>query len=298
MTTRLLAQNIPSAFIRLDATMSDADAYANVRDLQVRAENHNKVIACRIRQPMFALSFFDNVNQQPLLYKAVGALPELNLGGFASTFVFRLPVWVPPFCTAAELVGRLSYTSGSGSNVPCYGWVTAATENPNPPSSATFTVNSTTHARFGGSVKIPPDAAAQGFAMFNFAIDGQIFGSDLKGGAHAAIRDVGNDNGRPYIDADFNNTALAGDAIYILTSGSVLRADIHPRLVVEKMDIGTGALNGTADTDRLYLDRPFNRPVILGSDLAEARAVQGINLYSLSLWPSRVTAFDAGVELP
>ncbi len=290
--TRLLEKTIPSAFIRLDDTMSDADAYVNARDLQVRAENHNKLIACRIRQPMFTLSFHDDTDaRDPMPYKSLGILPEFASSGYGPTPILRVPIWVPPHCKSATLTGRLAYSNASGADVKVYGMIATATEQLNPPS-ATLTVTSTSHARYSGSVVVPPDAAVAGFAVFSLYMDGTIYGSDLKSAGTIAIRDVGIDMGRPFIDADFNNTSV-GNAIYIES-----RLDIQPRLCIDDYNIGTGALNGTSATYRLYLDAPFNINPQPGTDTVNARAVQGLNLYSLSLWPDRISDFDANVELP
>src|SRR3990167_262290 len=146
--TRLHGKTIPSAFIRLDATMSDADAYVNVRDLQIRAANHNKLLARRVRQPMFTLIGRDNTaSNDPLTYRGVGIVAERRLSFWRGepTLVMRVPIWVPPCCQAATLTGRLAYTSGSGINVKVYGIIDSATDVSNPPSTATLTLTSATH---------------------------------------------------------------------------------------------------------------------------------------------------------
>lgn len=290
--TRLRAKTIPASFIRLDATMSDADAYVNVRDLQVRAENHNKLLACRIRQPMFTQSFWDNTDaRDPMIFKGLGVMPEFTADVVPPAPIFRVPIWVPPGCKSATLTGRMAYTNGSGADVNCYGMIYSAADGPSQPAN-TFIVTSTTHARYSGQINILPGVAAGGFAAFDFYIDGTIYGADLKTTGTIDIRDVGTDNGRPYLDADFNDTQV-GNAIYI--EG---RLDIHPRLCVDQYSIGTAALNGTTSTRRLYLDQPFNQNPQPGTDFANSRAVQGLNLYTLSLWPNRVDDFDDNVDLP
>ena len=276
--------------------MSDADAYVNVRDLQIRAANHNKLLARRVRQPMFTLIGRDNtVARDPLVYKGVGIVAERRLSFWRgeATLVMRVPVWVPSYCQAATLTGRLAYSSASGIDLKVYGVIDAATDAANPPSTATLTVTSTTHARYSGDVVVPPDAAAHGFAMFSLYIDGTMYGADIKGGGHNAISDVGIDGGRPYIDIATASSINIGDAMYILTSGSAIRTDIAPRIVVDALSAG-----GAGTDDRYYIERPFNIPPLVASDLADARAVQGLSVYSLSLWPKAVAEFDAGVEMP
>lgn len=292
VVTPVVSSTPPGEFIRLDATMSDADAYNNVRDLQVRLANHNVLLARRVRQPMFTLGMHDDSDfRDPITFKALGTIGDMALQQTSPAMVLRVPIWVPPWCQAAELVGRMVARTGGGPSVPCYGKIDTPTQTTNPPSSATFTAT-TSIGRFAGEVVVPPDAARQGMALFSFFIDGQIFGSDIKGTGVAEVRDVGVDSGRPYIDADLEGSNT-GNALYVES-----RLEIYPRLVVENYNIGTAALNGTANTWRCYLDQPFNISPTPGVDFANTRLVQALDLRSLSLWPKAISDFDEGVELP
>ncbi len=54
---RLLTKTIPSGFQRLDTHVNEAAAFANARDLQVLRENHNALLAQRLRRMLFSLRF-------------------------------------------------------------------------------------------------------------------------------------------------------------------------------------------------------------------------------------------------
>ena len=293
MSTRIHERTIPSAFIRLDATMSDADAYYNVRDAQVARENHNKLMARGLRQPCLTIGgFAANDSRDPISYYALNIVP--TSGGVPNPeVVLQCPIFVPPWCQALEVVGSLAYANNSGIDLSVYAKVDTRQEMMNWPTSATITVTSATKARYAGEVVVPPDLPHIQARIFTLAIDGTIYGADLKSTGTVAIRDVGVDNGRPYIDIDLGASTAINNAVYI--EG---RLDIYPRMGVDQWSIGTAALNGTADTRRVFLDQPFNENPQPGVDFANIRAVQGLKLHTLSVWPKAVSDFEAGVVLP
>lgn len=287
MTSPLHAKTIPSAFIRLDATMSDADAYNNVHDMQVRLENHNKLLARRIRQPIFTASFHDDTDaRDPISFKA-GRVYEPSLRLVNEECVFRAPVWLPPAVQTCTLTGWIGL-SGSAS-VPCYAWLSFTNDDlPILGQSAAFTVNAAA-SRFSGTVKVPP--GAPGMAMFTFFADSVVEGSDNK--SSVTIRDVGFENGQQFLDIDQASLSdPTGQALYIDS-----HAELGFRVVTDSYNIGTAALNGSADCWRAYLSQPFDQS-ILPSYTASLRSRTGVLLHTLSLWPTAISDFDAGVEMP
>jgi len=279
--TRIVDYTIPSAFIRLDHQVSAADSYVDVHTQQTARKNHNKLLACRIRQPLFSLHATANtagaaaVGPDPLIYDSNAVSPERD----NSSVIMAAPIFIPHRCKSCTFVVEAGVRSTAEGNVELYPVIDPPNGRAEIDTGVVITLTTaTTRTRYAVTVPVPAASARYGIGTFVVYGVGSIYAADLK--AATAITDVGRD----WVEAAFTS-AFTNAVVYITTD-----TDIEPRMIRGAMDLGA--------TERLYLDSPWNKVPIPGTDTAAIRAINGLRLWEACLYPDRIAGFsDADTAL-
>ena len=109
--TKILAKTIPSAYVRLDDTVTDPDAFLSVRDLQTARLNHNMLLSRRVRRVIMSHNYAT---------LARTFRTGRSSSPFSGDLLFMCPITLSPLVKQLRLVVRAAFFTGSGANVLLY----------------------------------------------------------------------------------------------------------------------------------------------------------------------------------
>jgi hypothetical protein len=269
---RILNANIPSTFQDFDTNSNAADSFANVRDQQVYRENHNALVAQRIRRPVYTMQFRTAAVSTYVSFwdtgpDTVGDMPILCSGT------------VPVSQHTKELTLKVrASTAGASGDANLYPVMTSAGASLTVDTTNSINVTGSSEAAYSVDIPLPPVALAMnrhGYRWYDFRLFAQtnIAVSSIKGAT--AI----NDSGPDWIETSAAISATADFWMFITTD-----ATISPRWAIDYQALSGGAY-------RYRLSRPWNKIPIPGTDTADGYDPYAIELYSLSLYEKPVTGF-------
>ncbi len=261
---------IPSAFERLDSEATENDTFVNVRNLQTLAQNHNILAARRAKRPLLQHLF---------------NLTTSNLGGeethnFSQVKPLSINQVVPIYeamLHVSQLTKKLKLVVRAyGAASPDYS-LFAVLQPVDQPSTMSdeyeLVVSGASLQKVSVDLDVPKQAGPLENSHFNVYLfrlfaEGVMDSSDFK--AATAIQSVGGDW--------FESTALGSVPI-----GSVVYwsdTDIEPRTII------------SSSGDFYYVDKPFNKKPIPGTDTAAVRTTATAELHSLSIYEMPLTSLE------
>ena len=276
MATRIVDHTIPDEFIRLDSRITFADAFVNVRDMQVARSNHNILVARGVKRHL--VTYIGAPGNSTYFYSCSPA--SRDVGDVLMNFTLRLTP------QTRELVVVMTGRRRSvDADCKIYYGLDGAGESGEIDTTNFMDVTSVVAGtRYTMTMNVKEAAARIGQCSVNFYLDGTTYGNDLMG-ASCGITDAGSD----WVDVDTNIAGISvptGSAIYLDNSPGKQ----EPLLV-------TGGLTTGALTSKLFLDRPFTvtpHPLV---DTFEARAAAGVQIDSLTIYEAGNSSFATQVEV-
>jgi len=291
--TLLRTPTIPSEFIRLDSTVSDADAPVNVRDEQVKRENYNILLARRVRHPLVTEVFrgvgwdideygddTDLTNGQIFKHFAysvpIGDRPVDTLSFVGAAMIATWKVRVPPFCRELTVRIRAKMTTASGDAavfpIGCVG----------PPANYDVTVTGTSYDEY--EVDIPVSDGSK--SAFNHVI-GLSYVCEAYDGAQGAntvawAENISTIPARAYVVGTDVISGEVGDVIYFTTPSNT----IQPRAIVA---LETITVDGTT-YQKVWVDKPWDVLPVAGN-VYNTEAVAGLVVHSVTIVPKATTDF-------
>lgn len=272
MSTRILPYTIPSSFTRLDATITAADAYANVRDMQIARRNHNILLAQRIRQPIFAQTFgqadYDTATVGKDALEFDSLVNPTRAGG---DLLMLMPIYVPPWTKYLTLTIEAAVRDSTEGNFELYPHVDSYQGIREIDPAVVITVNNNSKTEFTVQVPVPEFVAQTGAGVFMLYGVGQIFVAATK--VAAAITDAG----ATFITSAFGASYEGYAMIFSDT-------EIEPRIITYMRDLGA--------TQRAYTNPPFNKIPIPNTTTVAVFRVNSLKLYNACLYATAITDFS------
>ena len=271
-----------TTFQRLDTRVDQADAFANMRDLQMKYRNHNALLAGRVRRCVFS-SFLGA--SAGFVYSI--APPSLQ----TATLLLQQSVFVSQYTRKLKFVLRANKTNHADANdvlvyFTCRPLKRDGSIQSSPEFSASMTVSATSETKYTATLQIPESLnIVDGFGEYLVSMyaTGNMYTTDSRGPYD--LTDIGPD----WAEDEVNGfaTPATNHAIYFTTD-----ADIEPRLIVRTVgSFVTG--HGKSSALRVYVDKPFNKLPDVNSDQWALRLVAGISISTLSIYEMLVTNLNA-----
>jgi len=291
---RVKKQTIPSAFVKTDDTITDPDECVNVHDLHTFRQNHNILVAQRIRKDLMAqastLSYLEAVPPSAngnLFYTR--HYPD----GMPYARVMSVPLYLTQMTKEIRfwIVGCkwvLHYTSEMDDDPLLY--VTLREPQLDfmyddiERNTITVTAAVSTPTHYYVDVAVPPRAGEDNnhFGRLPYILDVHareyVDDTRVQFGPHT-VTDVG-----PNWYQASSATGTGGNCVY---SSNTL---IEPRLIVNTVSLGGGVY-------KYYMDADWNIPPIPGTDTISGRQVQAIQLMSWGVQELAITSFGLGLPL-
>lgn len=266
---RILTEEIPSDFVRFDSEAFDADAYANVADMQQIRRNHNILLARRCRRPFFQARIGDTTGASGTAFNEVRAV----VSGLSAC------VMSIPYMRSSPYIYSITcaiYGRGRASASPRFYPVVCPVEvEPEIDNSVVLTFDSTSDG--WESVEVPVKVSSAE-SMFFFV---HLFAEILEGAATPKTAVTVADVGRNYATGNGLGNAV-GEIIYSPTN-----TDIEPRTVISIQNNVDAAGN-----DLVVIDRDWNIWPVPGTDTLETRTTSTATLSTVSLWENAITDFS------
>jgi hypothetical protein len=274
--SRQLTTTVPSEYLPLDNRVTDADSFCNVRDLQVARQNHNMLIAKRIKRCVTQVVFNDANSRGPSFYgfdydtgnpvtiwkqriainqhtkrlqlNIRATLTQINVASAITQSVFLYPVISP--------IGFERRWSSNVAITVTQAWV--AGEN----TAANYTVEVPVPA-------LPATAYWYGRLLCDFRIH-MLGRADTSRSVASGI-----------------TVSDAGDDWFVNASGSPQIG--YCAQIGSEYRLITGYLN-----PRYYVDKPWSLGIATGSSTLTLRETLGIVPYSMSLYEIIETTLTGG----
>lgn len=282
--TILRVPTIPSEFIRLDSTVSDADAPVNVRDEQVKRENYNILLARRVRHPLVTQVFrgtdWTTDGQTFKHYDYSVNLPDRSIDALPLTgHIGSWRVRVPPFCREFTLRMRAKMDTASGdAEVFPVGVI-------GNPLNYSFTVTGASYAEYEQDIVVS-DGTRHGFDhTIGLMYSCDSYGSALGDGiAVAWAENVSIIPSKAYVVgvSTIAATASVGDMLYFTSPANT----IQPRCIVAIESITVDATT----YERIWVDKPWDVLPEAG-DTYKSFAVAGMMVQTICINPKATTDF-------
>lgn len=263
-TVRILGSaTIPAKFIRLDDRVTAADQYVNARDMQILRNNHNMLLARRVRQPV---AQFGGKGWQPTgttnVYSIRAASREMG------DIFLTTPITVP--IGTRELRFTMTGVRLANTSVDIYPCVDGPDESTEPNDAYKLTIGSTNVVK-NVTFPVPTSVTATGLGTFYAIIGGGLTNeADLNTGI--AIVDVS------------PTTFTAATSMTVWSAGCYFsNLGIEPRRMVSRTAIGANFL--------YTLDAPFNVRPIPGTTTVSTKPTYGFNFNSAALHAVQITDF-------
>jgi hypothetical protein len=258
------SQTIPSAFIRQDTRITDADSFVNVASQQRVRQNHNMLLARRIRKNLMSLAFGSEDSVFGQTFTFVSPLSA----GDGSPFL-SIPLTVTPL--VKELVVVLRARRVSAGNVTLYAWCSESRQDEEIDTSIAVAVTSATEAKHTLTVPVaraasnnPRQVAGSGLSL-NIVADGYTEGADLDDGT---VTDARLDGVEAVIAGDY-----VGYAAYVPGNSSIL-----PRRIVRH------------ETAWIGVQPAWNIKPAVGDTIAVVATAE-IEAFTMNVYEEKITAF-------
>jgi hypothetical protein len=282
MATRIVDTTVPSEFIRLDDTVTDPDAYVNVRDMQVVRDNHNILIARMLKRQIFTwIGIEDGSTYGRSYLNLMTVKPASRESG---DVMMTIPLFVTPFTKELEII---LYAQRWTNTVDCklYPVLDGAGISGEISTSYEFDVTAVAFAKYSVSLPVHEKIAQAGTCTLNLYMAGIMYGAALS----AVDSDV-NDVGPSWVDVD-DSAGGAGVITDNVACYDTSDTEIPPRLYVGSVGL-TGALK------RVYVDSPWDKFPNVGATKFNQKAVQACTIQSMSIYEKSVSSFATQVEVP
>jgi hypothetical protein len=275
--TKLRVPTIPASYQLLDDRVTDADQFANVRDLQKARENYNILLARRVHYPIATIATMDDASDgSPMALTESGVV---TLSVASDTNQFSLPIYLPPF-TKHVTVWMNAASSDASGDVNVYPSIGSERFTPFANSNTSVTVTGTSYAEYEVDVPIRSvgDFARAILTVF-FSPDWT--GSDLEGGAISIA-----DSGADWVLG--TSVSSGGSTVYFNGTGSPL-----PRQILSETALTIGGTNYW----KIIATEPWDQRPIAGTHTYNTRNVPALNLKSFCAYPKAVSDFYESVPI-
>jgi len=264
--------NLLPSFVRMDSHIVSSDSFSNVRDQQLARLNSNILLARGVRRPLMALNFCDDqLNGAPV--PAYGFGPPDVLGDIIGQWLIDIGPWTQYITINL----RAAEVSAAGSDAFIYPVISSPRYPATLQNSSATTITGTNETLYTMSAPVPNANRHGGLVTLSLFLHGADSGSDTKGAT--TIVDAGADWVLGAFGADYTD-----HMVYFPTD-----TEIMPRMI-NRYDA-----NVSGTDDRVWVDRPFNKIPIPGTDTFAVRAVTGVNLYSMTVYEASVSDWNTYV---
>jgi len=285
---RLPDFTLPAAFVKQDTRTNAADSFANARDFNRLRENHNMLLARRLRRTVLAQVFNTSdstADGAPFIFKAYkGSLSQTaGLLYSATVLISQHTKELTIKIRAAKTdISTSTFDDDNDISVFCTVRKPFAPRELNAGLELTVTAASGSPAAYTGTISLPSAPIAETYWNGRQAYTIDVYGicladtNDLVDDAEAVIG-----AGPDWIDAGTGTVgASAGDLIYLNDGSNTW----PPRIIVKKAT--------ASGNDRLWVDRNFELPAD-DSWTFSTRLLLGLEVSTISIYEEAVSDFFA-----
>lgn len=278
---RIEGVTIPSSFIRLDDHTTAADAFVNVRDHARMRSNHNILVAKRLRREVFHLVFNHSISNAPFNYRCRNRVGQAGV----QPIIFLNQILVSQWTNEIDIVIEACKDAIDGSSgftddpfVKAKLYRDPGTPGGDNLESVTISAATGSPAKYTLTLPVPQtrSVAAPWYGMEYYWL--VIYGDTLVDTAYA--KDANKTVaawGERWVELTGASTSSLGSVIYCNTDLTVA-----PRQVT--------SVDTSGSPYRYYVDQPWSRDLVPGTDAMTIREIQGIDFYSISAYEETVTS--------
>lgn len=148
---RILGKTIPANFQRLDTRTNSADSFANCRDYHVAADNHNILLAERIRRVVYTQCFtrLEEETMNPMFLRTLGPINDNS-----PAVIMRIPLMLSQTCRSIMFVVR-AYSESPANPQQLLLVVSKPAQDRPFTKGATITIDQAAETRFAAELDVP-----------------------------------------------------------------------------------------------------------------------------------------------
>jgi hypothetical protein len=280
---RLVDWSVPSLFVASDTHVADEDCYLNARDMRKAYDNHNILLARRVRKPVIsqAMRGASNANDPIYVHSAEPVTEDRRTG----RSFFAAPIWVPPRCfeMVVNIRCKQANTGGTYPDLQIYPVIDGPKDLVPLDTSLVITVDSATDTLYSTVVPVPESAERSGTGFLSLYFCTPLYETAAKGAV--SVTDVGRTPA--WLQGRFDS----------MFPGNYVVCDTDPTILPMRILWGESNIQGGLD-DRIYLDGDWPGPVpIPGTDTFSVYAPNKLLVSSVCVYPVEITDWSAEREV-